>query len=134
MKAEKQLARLLTGLSDDAKITNAVEHEHTVEIFVTWDEDNERNRKCPFCDSTHCNMKDSGSMQTIRHLPVGMKGSLITFHKPRLICMDCSHTFFVHPWWVAPGMSISLHLFFDIYKRLTSTTLSIPADVAALII
>ena len=80
---------ILTGLPEDVSIDKVVEHPHSLELCVSWDEPSVGKRFCNNCGSNRYVKKDSGTYQTIRHLPIGQKDSFITFHKPRYCCKDC---------------------------------------------
>lgn len=117
-----EMLKLSANLNDpDSSIVKMETHPHSLEYFVSWKEPGKGDRICPECGSNHCNVKDKGETQTIRHIPISDRGTMITFHKPRFKCCDCGKSFFVHPSFVAPGLSISKQLFLLIYEKLTST-------------
>ena len=119
---QPDLLNLAAGLNNDGcSIVNIRKNPHTLEYIVSWKEPGRGDRICPECGSNHCTVKDKGTEQTIRHVPVGDRGTLLTFHKPRFKCCDCGKSFFVHPPFAAPGISISKQLFLLIYEKLTST-------------
>ena len=118
----RPLESVLAGLPGDVRITRHEVHEHTVELFVEWDEPKRGERRCPACGSGRCVVKDGGAMQTVRHTHSGMLGTLVTFHKPRFICRDCGRTFYMRPGWVLDEASITTGLLLEIATALTSTT------------
>ena len=65
-KKNSPLELILAGLPEDVRIIRHEMHEHTVELFVEWDEPKRGERICPKCGSTRCVRKDSGAMQTAR--------------------------------------------------------------------
>ena len=115
------LEMILAGMPEGVKIERHEVHEHTIELFVTWDEPKRGARVCPGCGSRRCVKKDGGAMQTVRHMRSGMFGTLVTFHKPRFICRDCGRTFYMRPEWAVEGMSITSGLLLEIFKELTQT-------------
>ena len=121
-KNDRPLELILAGMPDDVRITRHEIHEHTVELFVEWDEPKRGERICPECGSARCVKKDSGAMQTVRHTRSGMLGTLVTFHKPRYLCRECGGTFYMRPSWVLDGISITTGLFLEIVTELTATT------------
>ena len=130
MHSKNQLLSKLTGLPDDVTISdfNKID-DNIIEIFVSWDEPKSEARICPGCGSTWCVKKDSGKNQTLRHTPSGLFNIWLTFHKPRFKCKDCGHSFYMKPWWAQTNMSISLPLFYLIYKLIVTTTLNL-SDIA----
>ena len=120
---------LLTGLPEDVSVDRIEQHAHSIELFVSWKEPGIGERFCTRCGGNHCVKKDSGTVQTVRHLPVGLRGTLITFHKPRFLCRECGKTFYLKPSWLIKDISITYPLLLDIYVRLTSTTHSV-TDIA----
>lgn len=104
-----------------AEVRDVRQHPNTVELVVDWDEPRGDGHACPSCGSTWCVTKDSGAWQTVRHVKCGFQGTLVTFHKPRLACRSCGKSFYVRPDWIDPHLSITRHLFLDIYGKLTTT-------------
>lgn len=51
--------------------------------LITLDVPSPKQRFCPHCDSGDCIIKDSGTYQTVRHIPYNHRGSAVTFHKRR---------------------------------------------------
>ena len=115
----------LAGLPEDVQIERWEEHSNSIELFVKWKEPRGEDRRCPHCGSTRCVKKDKGTYQTVRHTPVGLSGTLVTFHKPRFKCRDCDKTFYLKPKWVQPNMALTTLSYFDIYSGLTSTSHSV---------
>lgn len=116
---------LIAGLPEDASIDRIEQHPHSIELFVSWNEPGIGERFCPSCGSSRCVKKDSGIFQTVRHLPLGIRGTLITFHKPRYRCKECGRTFYLKPKWLVKDISITFPLLLDVYKRLVSSSASI---------
>ena len=116
---------LLADLPQDVSIDRIETHPHSIELFVSWNEPPLGERFCTSCGSNHCVKKDSGIIQTVRHLPLGTHGTLITFHKPRYRCKDCGKTFYLKPRWLVKDMSVTYPLVLDIYVRLSSSTHSV---------
>lgn len=125
MKPNQKILSLLTALPPDVSINRCVEHDSTVEFYVSWPEPRGEARVCPSCGGHHCVTKDSGTMQTVRHLPAGSRPSMVTFHKPRFLCRDCGRTFYVRPTWVVPDISVTSAVFLAVYEKLTSTSHSL---------
>lgn len=129
MNKNKKLANLLAALPEGVAIDRSEQHDHTVELFVSWDEPASTEAECPYCGKSQCVKKDSGAMQTVRHVNSGSYGTLISFHKPRFRCKKCGRTFFVKPEWVVDDICITHALFLAILKKLTSTSHSL-AEIA----
>ena len=70
-----------------------------------------KQRLCPYCGSTDCIIKDSGAWQTVRHIPYHHRGSVITFHKRRLLCKNCHTSFYETPYWIHPSLRITQALY-----------------------
>ena len=119
---DKLLHSLLAAIPADVSIDRYLQHEHTIELFVSWKEPVRGERICPNCASTRCIKKDSGAFQTVRHVKSGSSGTIITFHKPRFFCKECRHTFFMKPSWVYSKMSITNYLLLAIATFLVSTS------------
>lgn len=73
-----------------------------------------KERLCPYCGSSHCIIKDSGSTQTVRHVPLCNKSVYLTFHKRRLLCKNCNTSFYEEPYWIQP----STRMTFALYRRI----------------
>ena len=129
MSINQKLTSLLATLPEGVKIDRSEQHEHAIELFVSWEEPSSSDTECPYCSSAHVVKKDAGTFQTVRHLNVGFYGTFITFHKPRFRCKHCGHTFYMKPEWVHPYICITQALLGDIYRKLTSTPHSI-AEIA----
>ena len=104
MSKRKKLENLLAALPEGVVVERSVQHEHTVELFVNWNEPHSTETECPYCGTSPCVTKDSGAMQTVRHLNSGIYGTLVTFHKPRFRCRRCGHTFYVKLWKERPSL------------------------------
>ena len=126
MHSKNKLLNSLSGLPDDVKISdyNRVGSD-ILELFIDWEVPKLDDRICPYCKGSYCIKKDSGRYQTLRHTPSGLYNIWLTFHKPRFLCKSCNRTFYLTPWWAQTDMSISLPLFYLIYKLLISTTLNL---------
>ena len=129
MNKHQKLANRLAALPEGVVIDRSEQHDHSVELFVSWDEPCSVDTECPYCGRSYCVKKDSGAMQTVRHVNSGVYGTLITFHKPRFLCKKCGRTFYVKPEWVVSDICITHVLFFEIFKMLTSTSHSL-AEIA----
>lgn len=115
MKASNYLAKL----PQEATIKN-VQAFRDYDL-ITLDVPAPRQRLCPHCGSTDCVIKDSGTWQTVRHIPSNHRGTAVTFHKRRLYCKECHSTFYENPYWVHP----SLHMTQALYdSRLSGRTFS----------
>lgn len=77
-----------------------------------------KERLCPHCGSVDCVIKDSGTQQTIRHIPINNRGLELTFHKRRLLCKDCHTTFYETPYWVHPSLRMTWALYDSILTDL----------------
>ena len=122
-----RLETLLASLPADCTIDHYKVHEHTLELFVSWPEPKSTDRICPYCASNDCAVKDNGSMQTIRHINNGFYGTMITYHKLRLVCRTCGRSFYVKPEWAFPHLSCSSAVALQIFGELTGTGKSITA-------
>jgi len=125
----KSIMHQLSEFPEDVTITDLVRHENSVELIVTWPEPTGDERLCPHCKGTRCIKKDNGTTQTVRHLPAGFRGTLITFHKPRFLCRECGKSFYIRPYWVMRGFSVTVYLFYRIYQLLTTSERSV-TDIA----
>lgn len=99
----------LTNLPDHLTIDRIIRHEHCDEYFVSFVPPD--IRRCPCCGSNDCVIKDSGYTQTVRHTASHGRGTLVTFHKRRLRCKDCGHSFFENPDWIHPALHMTLALY-----------------------
>lgn len=61
--------------------------------LITLDLPAPRQRLCPHCGSIDCVIKDSGSWQTVYHIPSHHRGTAVSFHKRRLYCKTGSPLF-----------------------------------------
>lgn len=130
MNSKEKLLSRLSGLPDDVTIFDHQKiDDNIIEIFVEWDEPKGDDRICPSCGSTWCVKKDSGRNQTLRHLPGGLFNTWLTYHKPRFYCRSCRTSFYMKPWWAQTKMSISIPLFYLIYRLLVTTTMNL-SDIA----
>ena len=79
--------------------------------LITLDVPAPRQRLCPHCGSTDCVIKDSGTWQTVRHIPSNPRGTAVAFHKRRLYCKECRSTFYENPYWVHPSLRMTQALY-----------------------
>ncbi|WP_420846603.1 transposase family protein, partial [Mordavella massiliensis] len=70
-----------------------------------------KQRLCPNCGSHDCIIKDSGAWQTVRHIPYNHRGSLLIFHKRRLLCKECLTSFYEKPYWLHPSLHMTQALY-----------------------
>ena len=68
--------------------------------LISLDVPTASQRLCPHCGSNDCVIKDSGTIQTIRHIPCNHRGTVVSFHKRRLLCKDCHSSFYETPYWI----------------------------------
>lgn len=79
--------------------------------LITLDVPTASQRLCPHCDSNDCVIKDSGTIQTIRHIPCNHRGTVVSFHKRRLLCKDCHSSFYETPYWIHPSLRMTQALY-----------------------
>lgn len=77
-------------------------------------------RLCPHCGSIDRIIKDSGTQQTVRHIPSNHKGTAVTFHKRRLYCKECHLPFYENPYWVHPSLHMTQALYDSILLDLAA--------------
>ena len=70
-----------------------------------------KQRLCPNCGSHDCILKDSGAWQTVRPIPYNHRGSLLIFHKRRLLCKECLTSFYEKPYWLHPSLHMTQALY-----------------------
>ena len=81
--------------------------------LISLDVPTASQRLCPHCGSNDCVIKDSGTLQTVRHIPCNHHGTVVSFHKRRLLCKDCHSSFYVIVNKKVPKISEKIpHLFF----------------------
>ena len=68
-------------------------------------------RLCLHCGSNDCVIKDSGPIQTVRHIPCNHRGTVVSFHKRRLLCKDCHSSFYETPYWIHPSLRMTQALY-----------------------
>jgi transposase len=107
----------LASLPDSVTITNIVKREHCDEFFVTFNPP--AHRACPHCGSNDCVVKDSRYAQTVRHVAIAQRGTIITLRKRRLFCKSCHSTFFENPEWLHPSLHMTNPLWFKLCLDLT---------------
>lgn len=115
----KKITNKLAHLPQEITIDRMEEHPHTLELFISFPAP--EIRACPRCGSNDCVIKDSGRVQTVRHVTCSSTGVLLTFHKRRLKCKDCSSSFYEQPYWLHPSSRITLALYSDICRGLMTT-------------
>ena len=79
--------------------------------LITLDVPTASQRLCPHCGSNDCVIKDSGTLQTIRHIPCNHRGTVVSFHKRRLLCKDCHSSFYETPYWIHPSLRMTQALY-----------------------
>ena len=79
--------------------------------LITLDVPTASQRLCPHCGSNDCVIKDSGTIQTIRHIPCNHRGTVVSFHKRRLLCKDCHSSFYETPYWIHPSLRMTQALY-----------------------
>jgi len=130
----------LVNLPDRLTIDRIIRHEHCDEYFVSYVPPD--IRRCPHCGSTDCVIKDSGCTQTVRHTASHRRGTLVTFHKRRLRCKACGHSFFENPDWIHPTLHMTLALYYQIVmdlmqksaiKAIAETNCVMPAAVSSVL-
>jgi len=107
----------LAALPGDMTITNIVKRENCDEFYITFKPP--EHRSCPHCGSNNCVIKDSGRVQTIRHVATAQRGAILSFHRRRLFCKDCRTSFFERPQWLHPSLHMTDALYFTICLDLT---------------
>lgn len=80
----------LLGIPDTFAVSNPIVHMNSDEYRIRFKR--LPARVCTHCGSTNCVIKDGGRDQTIRHTPVGRRGTLLTIHRRRFLCRDCGKT------------------------------------------
>ena len=113
----KKITNKLVHLPQDITIDRYEEHPDSLELFISYPPE---ERICPECRSHECVIHSSGHSETIRHLSIGGKGVLLTFHVPRLRCKSCGRTFHQHPYFVQPGFKLSQLAYVTICEELTT--------------
>lgn len=108
MKTSNYLAKLPQEVT-----IKSIETHQGYDSF-TLDVPKQKQRLCPHCGSVHCVIKDSGALQTVRHIPINNRGTELSFHKRRLLCKDCNTTFYETPYWIHP----SLHMTWALYDSI----------------
>ncbi len=79
--------------------------------LITLDVPTASQRLCPHCGSNDCVIKDSGTLQTFRHIPCNHRGTVVSFHKRRLLCKDCHSSFYETPYWIHPSLRMTQALY-----------------------
>ena len=60
--------------------------------LITLDVAIASQKLCPHCGSNDCVIKDSGTIQAVRHLPCNHRGTVVSLHKRRLSMTPFSWT------------------------------------------
>ena len=100
----KKFTNKLAHLPQEVIIDRIKDHADSMELFISYPE---QKRICPECGSHDCVKHDSGKFMTVRHIPSGDTGLLLTFHVSRYRCKSCGKTFFQEPYFVQPGLKLS---------------------------
>ena len=95
----------LAHLPGEVTIDSCVEHAHALELFVSIPKT--QDLCCPYCGSDHLHVKDYSSQLTVRHVPLGNKGTMITFRKCRYFCNDCRKSFYDTPYWICEDQHLT---------------------------
>jgi transposase len=112
MKTSNYLANLPQEVTID-KITAYSDYDH-LSILVP----NPKERLCPHCGSVDCIIKDSGTRQTVRHIAINNRGTVLTFHKRRMFCKGCRSTYYENPYWTHSTLHMTWVLYDAILKDL----------------
>ena len=86
--------------------------------LISLDVPTASQRLCPHCGSDDCVIKDSGTIQTVRHIPCNHRGTVVSFHKRRLLCKDCHSSFYETPYWIHPSLRMTQALYDSILLAL----------------
>ena len=108
----------LARLPAEIKVDGVISHAHCQELRISFPAPKERI--CPKCGSSYCVIKDSGRERTVRHIPSGKTGTLLTFRHRRYLCKDCHSTYYEPIYWLHPGSAVTENLFLDIFSDLNS--------------
>jgi transposase len=114
-----KITNQLIHLPSEVTINSMETHEHSFELFLSFPPPQERI--CPDCGSTHCVVKDSGRMQTVRHIALSGSGTMLTFRRRRYRCKDCGRSFYEPIYWLHPSLHMTYQLYLDICQGLTTT-------------
>ena len=105
----------LAHLPGEITINSCIEHPHALELFVSLPKS--AGLRCPECGSISLNVKDYSNLQTVRHVPLGNKGSMISFRKKRYICKTCRKAFYDNPYWICEDQHMTQMLRIQILKE-----------------
>lgn len=108
----------LYQLPPDITIISSVESPAQNRIDLTV-ETPPQERICPHCGSRNCIVKDSGRMQTVRHLPSANRSVFVTFRHRRFLCKDCRTTYYEPLDWVHDRLRMTTALVTDICLQFT---------------
>lgn len=115
-----KITNQMLHLPNEVHIDKVQSHPHSFELFISFPPSQERI--CPDCGSTRCVVKDSGRMQTVRHIAISNSGTMLTFRRRRYVCRDCGHSFYESLPWLHPTLHITTGLYLDICRDLTSVS------------
>ena len=119
MPRKKELPKVnrLVGLPAELKVEGLVSHAHCTEVRVSFPP---APRLCPKCGSSRCVVKDGGRDRTVRHVPCGGSGTLVTFRQRRYLCRDCGSTYYEPVYWIHATVSVTTWLYFKILAALNT--------------
>lgn len=115
---KQKTTNLIARLPAEVTVESIISHPHCTEVMARFPPPDAR--VCPGCGSCDCIIKDSGRQRTVRHVPSGKRGTLVTFRHRRYLCKACRSSFYEPVYWIRPGSSITQELFLDIRKDLAS--------------
>ena len=116
--ARQLSTKRLYQLPPDITIISSVESPARNRIDITV-ETPPQERICPHCGSRNCIVKDSGRLQTVRHLPVANRSVFVTFRHRRFLCKDCRASYYEPLDWVHDRLRMTNSLVTDICLQLT---------------
>lgn len=116
--ARQLSTKRLYQLPPDITIISSVESPARNRIDITV-ETPPQERICPHCGSRNCIVKDSGRIQTVRHLPVANRSVFVTFRHRRFLCKDCRASYYEPLDWVHDRLRMTNSLVTDICLQLT---------------
>ncbi|MCD7813134.1 MAG: transposase family protein [Lachnospiraceae bacterium] len=111
-------ANRLYQLPPDVKVVSSVDRPGLGRIDLTV-EFPPQGRVCPKCGSTHCWIKESGKIRTVRHLPAANRSVFISYKRRRYFCNDCHSTYYESVDWIHDQLQMTNALLVDICLQLT---------------